>query len=504
MLEGELTMLRKIRITSAVLCFTLITLLFLDFTGSLHLWFGGLAKIQFIPALLASQMVIAGILVLLTFLFGRLYCSVLCPLGVFQDIVSWAAGKRRKNRFSYSPAITPLRYAMLAVFLLSAAIGLVSVTAFLEPYSAYGRMASNFLAPVYGWGNNLLAYFAERMDSYAFYEVEVWLKSAGTLAISLLTLGILSVLAFRYGRTYCNTVCPVGTFLGILSRFSLFKPRIDGEKCTHCGLCAKNCKASCIEGESGKIDSSRCVMCFNCTSICRQGALKYTLAGQSESSPEKGKENSNESGLSRRKFLSISALFAMAAVTKVHAKTFDGGLALIKSKKAPDRASSIVPPGSSGIQNFKRHCTACQLCVSVCPNQILRPSGEMASLMQPEMAFERGYCRPECTKCSEVCPTQAIHPISAVEKSSIQIGHAVWIQKKCVVNTDKVSCNSCARHCPTGAIHMAAQEPDNKASLMIPMIDTNLCIGCGACEFLCPARPYSAIYVEGHERHQII
>ncbi len=497
-------MLRKIRITSAILCFILITLLFLDFTGSLHLWFGGLAKIQFIPAILASQAVIAGTLALLTLLFGRLYCSVLCPLGVFQDAVSRTAAQKNKNRFSFSPALTPLRYVILAVFILCAAGGMGSVVALFEPYSAYGRMASNFLAPVYGWGNNLLAYFAERMDSYAFYETEVWVKSAGTLMVSLLTLGIVAGLAWKKGRLYCNTLCPVGTFLGILSRFSLFKPRIDAEKCTHCGLCAKNCKASCIESQSGKIDSSRCVMCFNCTETCPQGALNYSLPGQSASLPDSERVNSDERGLSRRKFLSISALFAMFVVKKAHAKTFDGGLALLREKKTPKRSASLVPPGSSGIQNFKQHCTACQLCVSVCPNQVLRPSGEMATLMQPEMGYERGYCRPECVKCSEVCPAGAIHPVTAVEKSSIQIGHAVWIQKNCIVNSDKVSCNNCARHCPTGAILMVSQDPDNPSSLAIPIIDTNLCIGCGACEHLCPARPESAIYVEGHERHQII
>ena len=46
-------MLRKIRLTFAMICFVLITLLFLDFTGTLHGWFGWLAKIQFLPAVLA-------------------------------------------------------------------------------------------------------------------------------------------------------------------------------------------------------------------------------------------------------------------------------------------------------------------------------------------------------------------------------------------------------------------------------------------------------------------
>ena len=109
-------MLRKIRVTLAVVCFTLITLLFLDFTGTLHAWFGGLAKIQFLPAVLALNVGVIVALLALTLLSGRVYCSVICPLGVFQDVASWAGGKRRKNRFTYSRALPWLRYGMLALF----------------------------------------------------------------------------------------------------------------------------------------------------------------------------------------------------------------------------------------------------------------------------------------------------------------------------------------------------------------------------------------------------
>lgn len=151
-----------------------------------------------------------------------------------------------------------------------------------------------------------------------------------------------------------------------------------------------------------------------------------------------------------------------------------------------------------------RHCTACQLCVSACPNQVLRPSADLRKLMQPEMSYERGYCRPECTKCSEVCPTGAIRPIIKVDKSSVQIGHAVWVKKNCIPLTDGVQCGNCARHCPTGAIQMVPSIPEDKDSPKIPVINVERCIGCGACENLCPARPFSAIYVEGHERHRII
>lgn len=273
-------MLRKIRLTAAVIFFTLITLLFLDFTGTIHQWFGWMAKIQFLPALLAVNIGIVIGLVVLTLLFGRIYCSVICPLGVFQDVVSWIAGKQKKNRFSYSPAVSWLRYGILAMFILAMIGGFGSLLALLAPYSAYGRIASNLFAPFYQWANNGLAYLAERMDSYAFYTVDVWMKGIATFSIAIITFIVLAILAWRNGRTYCNTICPVGTILGFLARYSYFKPVIDTEKCNGCGLCARNCKAACINTKEHRIDYSRCVACMDCIGKCRRNALKY-VPGQS-------------------------------------------------------------------------------------------------------------------------------------------------------------------------------------------------------------------------------
>ena len=244
-------MLRTIRLTAAIVCFTLITLLFLDFTGTLHTWFGWLAKIQFLPAVLALNIGVVLFLIVLS-------------------------GKQKKNRFRYSPALKWLRYGVLAVFILALVAGLNAFVVLLAPYSAYGRMVSSLLAPVWQWGNNLLAYFAERAESYAFYEVDVWMKSLSTLIIAVITLIVLFVLAWRNGRTYCNTICPVGTVLGFISRYSIFKPVIDTSKCNSCGLCARNCKASCINAKAHEIDYSRCVACMDCLGKCKQGAIKYT------------------------------------------------------------------------------------------------------------------------------------------------------------------------------------------------------------------------------------
>jgi ferredoxin len=501
-------MLRKIRITAAVFCFTFITLLFLDFTGTFHGWFGWLAKIQFIPALLALNVGVALVLVLLTLLFGRIYCSVICPLGVFQDIISWIAGKKKKNRFSFSPAISWLRYSVLAVFIVAFIAGISSVVVLLEPYSAYGRIASGLFAPLYQWGNNVLAYFAERINSYAFYSVDVWLKSIVTFAVAVVTFGVLIILARRNGRTYCNTICPVGTLLGFISKFSLFKPTIIEEKCSGCGLCARNCKASCIDVKTRHIDGSRCVTCFDCIEKCRFGAMKYAprRIGKKKESVENSSAvaTAQDGGVSRRNMLSLLTAFIVTNTIKAQQIKVDGGLATIEDKKIPHRKTPIVPPGALSAKNMKDHCTACQLCVSACPNSVLRPSNDLATFMQPKMSYERGYCRPECTECSQVCPSGAIKPITTADKSAISIGLAVWIKDNCVVNRDKIQCHNCVRHCPTGAIMLVDKNPGSGDSLKIPVIDKELCIGCGACENLCPARPFSAIYVEGNVRHHSV
>ncbi|MCM1355999.1 MAG: 4Fe-4S binding protein [Staphylococcus sp.] len=498
-------MLQKIRQILSVIVLVLITLLFLDFSGSIHAWFGWLAKIQFLPALLALNFGVIVGLVVLTLLFGRVYCSVICPLGIMQDGFGWLGKKARRNRYSFSPAKTALRYVMLALMVLAIALGLGSVFALLAPYSAYGRIVQSLLAPLWQWGNNLLADWAAEHESYAFYTVDMWLRGTSTLIVSVATLVILAILSWRNGRTYCNTVCPVGTLLGFMSRYSVFKPVIDTSKCNGCGLCARNCKGSCIDSKNHSIDYSRCVACMDCIEKCHQGAISYTRRKPAVAEPsQKVSAAAAKVDSSRREFLGVSAAVAVAATAKAQEKTVDGGLAAITDKKIPVRKTRIVPPGAKSIANLTSHCTACQLCVSVCPNGVLRPSGDLLTLMQPELSYERGYCRPECTKCSEVCPAGAIRPIDVADKSSIQIGHAVWVKDNCIPLTDGVECGNCARHCPVGAILMVASDPADETSVKIPVVNSERCIGCGACENLCPSRPFSAIYVEGHEIHRII
>ena len=505
--------LQRIRRVLAAIFFLGITLMFLDFTGTLHKFLAWMAKVQFLPAVLALNFIVVAILLIITLLFGRIYCSVICPLGVFQDGIAHVHNCAKKNRYTFSKAHNILRYIMLGVFVITLIAGVSSLAALLAPYSAYGRIVQNLFAPIWQWCNNGLASLSEHFNSYAFYSKEVWMRSLPTFIIAAVTFVVIVVLAWRNGRTYCNNICPVGTFLSFFSRFSWFKMHINEEKCVQCGLCTKNCKASCIDGKNGFVDYSRCVTCGNCMAVCPKEAIEYkhvkgntTVVGANNHSPLQGNnETSSETvDTGKRAFLIGSAVALGTAAFAQEKKKVDGGLAAIEDKVAPERKTPIVPAGAGSLQRFRTRCTGCQLCVSQCPNDVLRPSTDLMHLMQPVMSFERGYCRPECTACGDVCPTGAIQKLPKEEKAVTKKGQAYWVAQNCIVVSDGISCGNCARHCPAEAIEMVPMPDDAIGRKLIPAINESKCIGCGACEYVCPARPLSAIYVEGVEQQRVI
>ena len=491
-------MLKKLRVALAVVFWVGITLLLLDFTGVLHHYLGWMAKIQFLPAVLALNVGVIVGLVLLTLLFGRVYCSVICPLGVFQDAVSHLGTLGKKQPYHHRKEHPWLRYGVWVLFVVCLVAGIQVAVAILAPYSAYGRMVQELLQPIYLWGNNLLALIAERVGSYSFYEKEVWMRSLPTFIIALVTLGIIIALAFRGGRTYCNDICPVGTTLSFFSRFAMFRPVIDTEKCKHCKACEHHCKASCIAigKESAQIDYSRCVDCFDCIGACKFDALKYRFAWGK-------KKETSQADNGRRAFMTGTAVALGAAALKgvearaqEIAKKTDGGFARVLPKQAPEREVPLTPPGSRSVKDFYRHCTGCQLCVAECPNNVLRPSTDLEHLMQPQMSYEKGFCRPECTRCSELCPAGAIEKITREEKTQYHIGTAQVNPELCLMATGKSACGKCSQACPSGAIKLVAYGENR-----IPAIAEEVCTGCGACEYLCPVRPISAITVNGKYQH---
>lgn len=499
-------MLRILRITAALLFFSLLTFYFLDFAEIAPHSFHRLAHLQFVPALLSLSLIILAALLALTLLLGRVYCSVICPLGVFQDIISWIARHtlRRKKRYTFSKAKTLLRYSVLAGVVVAFIGGLTSVLALLDPYSLFGRIAVNVFRPVYLMGNNLLEILFIRFHNYTFYKMDTGIFSISSFVIALLTLVAVAGLAWKYGRTWCNTICPVGTVLGFLSNYSLFKIRINPDKCNHCKKCVTKCKASCIDSKEQKVDHNRCVACFDCLGACKQKALTYSLPrfrshdGSQEASPL-----SKEEQASRRQFLSLTAVAATASLTpKLFAQeNRNQAIAAAHGVKAFKRIHPITPPGSISREHFSERCTSCHLCVSKCPSRVLKPAFMeygLGGLMQPTVQFEKGFCNFDCTLCTEICPNGALLPLTKEQKHLTQIGYVVLIKENCIVYRDGTSCGACSEHCPTQAIAMIPYQD----GLTVPQINTEICVGCGGCEYVCPALPFRAVYIEGNPQHK--
>ena len=445
--------LKTLRVVLAAVMLLGITALLLDSTGVLRHWLGWMPKIQLLPAILAPNMIAVVAIMVATFLIGRLYCSVVCPMGVFQDVVIWfhkiIFGKKRPYR--YRKPHNWLRYTVLVLFVLAMLVGLNSIAVLIAPYSAYARMVTGLHAT----------------------GVAQW--------VAIVTLAVIGLMSFTMGRLWCNTLCPVGTLLGLVSRHSHVGIHIDADKCVGCKKCERRCKAMCIDVDGGTVDRSRCVDCMDCLGECKAGAIKF---GRKDLKDLKDPKDLKDS--SRRKFVAGTVAVGAAMAVQAQDKKVDGGLAALTDKQVPLRKTPLKPFGAKSLKNFSTRCTACQLCVSQCPEKVLRPSTKLESLMQPEMNYHDGYCRMACTRCSEVCPSGAIQPISKEEKSAISIGVAVVLKDNCI------GCGTCARHCPSAAISMV----DGK-----PAVNEARCLGCGACEYYCPARPMTAIYVEGREVH---
>jgi polyferredoxin len=493
--------LKLIRITLATIVFALIGLFFCDFVRILPRSFSNFERIQLVPAILAGSICVLVGLILITLLFGRIYCSIICPLGILQDFIARLSGRgKKKNKkrrwYKYTRPYNILRYSLLAISAIFLVFGTTTLLLFLDPYSNFGRIAVNIFRPVVMEGNNLINWIALKFNNYDFYHVTIYTVTTSSLTISLIALLLTGVMSFLRGRLFCNTICPVGSFLGLLSRFSLFRIAMDDSKCTACGLCEKACKSQCINSKEKKVDGSRCVNCFNCLDRCKTNGIGYRFAYKAEKVHQSIMEdNPVKKGINRRTFLFTST--AIAA-------TVPALPAWAKSTKPVDitKLTPITPPGSRSLKHFKRHCTACHLCVTHCPQQILKPAGFSYGIeyaFKPHMVFyEMAYCNFECTVCSEVCPNGAIEKLTTEEKKVTQVGIAQFTKDRCVVFTDNTSCGACSEHCPVQAVKM---EP-YVDGLTIPHVYEELCIGCGGCESICPVRPLKAINIQANDVHK--
>jgi ferredoxin len=497
--------LRPLRIALSIIFLAGFLLIFSDIKAKLpsgiYTFF---TSSQFLPSIL--RLIVAHsaygaaflLIILITLLLGRVYCSVLCPLGIMQDGIAFLYRKLpvKKRRRKFKKPVNYLRYPILILFILSMFFfGLLSVS-WLDPYSNFGRIAANLYQPAYIFLNNSVSKLLVLLGYYQLQPLPMKLFTPVTFtASSAIFLLILSMVIYR-DRLYCNTICPVGTILGLLSRVSFFKIGIDKLSCTHCSKCQQACKANCINIKEMKVDMSRCVECFNCIDSCNDSAMGYMLTKRKKNESAKNTDNS------KRDFLKAGLLFVGAAPLLADSTE---NVNVLGKQDRPDfnTRGPISPPGSRGILELKEHCTGCQLCISACPSKVLQPAFleyGFTGMMFPKMDNNVGFCNYECTKCGEVCPTGAIHSLTKEEKVTVQIGKVQFWQHLCIVETRGTACGSCSEHCPTQAVYMVPYKDD----LTIPQVNPDICVGCGACEYACPADdPHVAIFVYPDQEHQV-
>lgn len=375
--------------------------------------------IQFLPVLqrvfidfsITALLLLLGIIIL-TLIFGRLYCSLLCPLGIIQEIAGnlFFRGKR-KNKYTKN---YPIKYFIAAIALGILAGGSAIAIRYIEPYTYFG--------------------------------------SAFTLSITgLSAVAVILILTFFKNRFFCTNICPAGTILGLISKFSFNKIYIDKEICVSCGMCEKNCPSGCINSKEKNVDNETCVKCLKCLDLCPKNGIKY---GQ------KPKEEIKFSPKRREIITGITAAAVFGAMIKV-------GL-VVKDKIVEKFKDIILPPGAESEEKFANKCYNCNLCVENCPNKIIAKADDKFPTVH--LDYSKGCCDKNCNKCGQVCPTGAIKRLSLEDKQKTRIAMAMIIEDKCV------NCGHCIKACPYGAI--------TKGENGI-IINASKCIGCGACKLKC-------------------
>ncbi len=543
--------LKYTRATVAIAVLALFVTAFADFRGLVDASLShAVASVQFVPAALAfatgASAIVAVLAILVaTLAFGRIYCSVLCPLGLFQDAVARVADwiRRKPLLLRYAQPATWVRQSFLWATAAGIAAGWAGLTlTLLDPYSIFGRFGSMLFRPLATIVNNWLVGPANAAGIEALYRVPPQWAAVGALALPAAMLLLVVVLAARRGRLFCNTVCPVGTLLGLLSGIGAWRLELDQERCRKCGDCLRACKAQCIDLRAGTIDASRCVACYNCVSACDELGIHHRFKWKPKTgdphpdtahrSPETGHrapatgtihpsapETPNpkletapsQGGASRREFLAgtATALLATTGVGALLAATPAPAAptpelpftpAPEPVPPAPFARHAVTPPGSGGIARFLDRCTACQLCVSACPTHVLQPAFleyGVAGIMKPRLDFNHSFCNFECTRCADICPDSAILPLALEAKKLTRLGLAHIDYRKCVVPVNGTDCSACSEHCPTQAVNTVPYA----GNLRLPQMHPELCIGCGACEYACPVRPERAIRITAQAVH---
>lgn len=442
------------------------------------------------------------VIVAITLLAGRAFCNWICPYGSLHQFVGWLfnvhKGKENFDRNRYRN-IYFLKYAILTVFIISAAMGALQI-GLLDPIVLMYRSVATAFAPA----------FDMTIDQASRAGIDpVWLDSlkfapgverrvfVGSFWIGAMIVALVSANLF-IPRFFCRVLCPLGALLGVISRFSLFRINRDVHKCTDCDLCLLRCEGAADPQSAVRV--SECFSCMNCIDDCPEDALSFSLISLADT-----KQVKLAPQFSRRQF-------AFAGVMGLLAYPFLKNHGVNTNRTFSPKL--IRPPGSVEEGEFLERCIKCDQCINVCPTNVLQPAtfteGGLEALWTPVMNFKIAHCQLKCTMCSEVCPTGAIRKITAEEKlgkgdyqeqGPVVLGTAFIDKSRCLPHAMEIPCVVCEEVCPVSP--KAIQTKDEEAKdvfgnvvvLNKPFIVPDLCIGCGICEAECPVKDQRAVYV---------
>lgn len=410
-------------------------------------------------------------LLIMVFLFGRLYCSFLCPAGFIQDI---GAATRKLIPFKKKRRKVASPHILLRYFILALVFGFIvlqsSLYGYLDHFSNFGRMLNDLLFP-----------FFDR--SSRFQAPELPYVPSTSLIVSLVFFHLVFVLPMFRPRFYCNTLCPSGTLFATIAKYSPLQIIAKGQ-CATCKKCTVTCPANCLH--ENHIESTLCIGCFECLKTCKTGNFSLRWSFMKTLKKLNPVHELKEIKSNKRIFLASTL-------------TIGGGLVSSWFLKKPFRIAkdhtlaTTLPPGANCADKFFSKCTSCNQCLAVCPTGVIRSGGlenGLAGFAKPRLDYHRSYCSYECNACMAVCPTQALTYYPEQKKRLIRIGKVKLIKRLCIPYQDGKDCGACIEHCPTGAVDAILHN-----NVYAPKIIQKHCIGCGACEFACPVEPQRAIVV---------
>lgn len=441
-----------------------------------------------VPALLLAVLILG-----LSFVMGRFFCSYICPMGTTIDMADCLVRSGQKSRTRSSPVwLPPLRIAkyLLLVFVLGSALMGISLVFLASPLSLITRLYGLVIFPVAALladlGMDILRNAGDLLGITIFPYTSI---NVSRYDLQWLVIGIFMIIfgcAFFSPRFWCRYICPSGALFALCSRKPLLRRVVD-ETCTRCGVCQSSCPMEAIPEDPERTNYSECIACLRCVKVCPVDAVAFIYPGKENKTAKFGFSKDRRKLIQAGIFGAGTALVSLTGLRRLN-KTGDPG------QIVPPEL--IRPPGAVPETDFLARCIRCGECMKACPTNTLQPIGLMSgftALASPVITPQIGPCEPLCNVCGQVCPTDAIRPLPSSDKIWARVGTAYILKHKCLAWEFDRECLICDEVCPFDAVSLKRV---NGLTAAAPFVDENKCNGCGFCEYYCPVIGQKAIVVE--------